>query len=78
MFSTGKTPPRPKSRTLAKAGTNWVVVTKTLTWLVRAAIVFRHLQVSVSQLSVCDSISDRNWSHWSRLAAPNKPPTLKF
>lgn len=76
MLSIGKTPPNPNKRTLARAGTNCVVVTRTLTQLLRELIRVKHLVANVNQLSVSVSISALNCNHCSLLAGPRRPPTL--
>lgn len=73
----GKICPKPNNKTLAKAGTNCVVVTNTLTQFSRSAIIFRHFKVKLCQLSVAISISERIWSQWSLFVGPKSPPTLK-
>ena len=73
MFSMLKDPPRPYSRTLASAGTSWVVVTKTLTQLLRELMICRDLSAMVSHWSVRVSISWRSWIQFSRFWGPNRP-----
>ena len=69
----GKMDPRPYRRTLARAGTSWVVVTSTFTQFGRDAISCKHFMDSVNHWSVKISMSWRTLCHFSRFSGSNRP-----